>query len=178
MTNLIKRQRKHLKLTQLQLAKLVGVSHVTISDWERGDTAPKGQSLMRLAKALQVEVDTLLNELFSGEHSEAPVGGDPCLSRCATIIRALRLKAALSQPELAKIIGFSDVSVYKWEAAKVQPKMDSLIALSRFFGINMLDAIMDEDWDGDKSGHVTAAYQKGYRDGQVAVKASLKTLLK
>lgn len=177
MTNFIKNQRKLLQLTQMQLAQRTGVSHVTISDWERGSTTPKGKSLLRLAAALKVDVDTLLSGLFNAEHAAAPVESAPYFNRCGSIIRALRENAGLSQPALAKIIGFSDVSVYKWEAAKVEPKLDSLIALSRVFGVNMLDAIMDENCARENAGQATGAYQQGYQDGQAALKAALQKLI-
>lgn len=177
MQNFIKNRRKQLGLTQLQLAKRVGVSHVSISSWERGDTAPKGKSLMRLAHGLEVELNTLIESFFGFEQDERASEASDHLDRCASTIKTLRLKAGLSQPELGALTGFSDVSISKWEAAKVQPKMDSLIALSRAFGVNMLDAVMDEDWLSESTGRTTAAYQKGYQDGQAAIKTSLKTLL-
>lgn len=45
-------RRKELKLTQREAAKLVGVAHVTISQWERDETQPVGSRLFSLAKAL------------------------------------------------------------------------------------------------------------------------------
>jgi len=55
-----KERRKLIKLTQIQLSKKVGVSGVTISQWESGDTAPKGENLYKLAKALKCSPDWLL----------------------------------------------------------------------------------------------------------------------
>ncbi|MFM2484433.1 LexA family protein [Celerinatantimonas yamalensis] len=52
--------RTHAGLTQQQLAKAVGVSHVTISQWERGDTTPKGSNLYQLAKVLNCSAEWLL----------------------------------------------------------------------------------------------------------------------
>lgn len=46
-------RRKELKLTQRETAKLVGVAHVTISQWERDETQPTGTRLFALAKALK-----------------------------------------------------------------------------------------------------------------------------
>ncbi|MCA6221912.1 LexA family protein [Photorhabdus antumapuensis] len=48
----IKLRRKELKLTQRELGKLVGVSHVAISQWEKEDTEPKGDNLLALSSAL------------------------------------------------------------------------------------------------------------------------------
>jgi phage repressor protein C with HTH and peptisase S24 domain len=55
-----KERRKLIKLTQIQLSKKVGVSGVTISQWESGDTAPRGENLYKLAKALKCSTDWLL----------------------------------------------------------------------------------------------------------------------
>lgn len=43
-------RRKELKLTQREAAKLAGVAHVTISQWERDETQPVGTRLFSLAK--------------------------------------------------------------------------------------------------------------------------------
>lgn len=55
-----KERRKIINLTQLQLSKKVGVSSVTISQWESGDTSPKGENLYKLAQALQCSPDWLM----------------------------------------------------------------------------------------------------------------------
>tara|TARA_R110001583_G_scaffold191462_1_gene356624 strand:+ start:652 stop:1347 length:696 start_codon:yes stop_codon:yes gene_type:complete len=62
-----KERRKIIKLTQIQLSKKVGVSGVTISQWESGDTSPKGENLYKLAKALQCSPDWLL---FGGDRKQ------------------------------------------------------------------------------------------------------------
>lgn len=53
-------RRKELKLTQREAAKLVGVAHVTISQWERNETQPVGARLFALAKALSCTPTWLL----------------------------------------------------------------------------------------------------------------------
>ncbi|ATY79670.1 LexA family transcriptional repressor [Aeromonas veronii] len=60
MSNVIKSRRKALKMTQDELALLVGVSRVSISQWERGDTSPKGPNFLKLAKTLGVAPESLL----------------------------------------------------------------------------------------------------------------------
>lgn len=55
-----KERRSALGLTQVQLAKKVGVSSVTISQWESGDYSPKGKNLYKLAEALKCSPDWLL----------------------------------------------------------------------------------------------------------------------
>jgi SOS-response transcriptional repressor LexA len=53
-------RRKELKLTQSQVAKIVGVTKASISQWEKGDTFPKGENLLKLGKALMCEPQWLL----------------------------------------------------------------------------------------------------------------------
>ncbi|MBN3978576.1 LexA family protein [Serratia marcescens] len=52
--------RKSKKLSQVALAKAVGVSNVAISQWERSETEPKGDNLMSLAAALGCSPSHLL----------------------------------------------------------------------------------------------------------------------
>lgn len=61
-------RRKALGLTQADTARLVGVSRVSISQWEKGETSPKGVNLHALAKVLKCDPDWLLN----GQGSPAP----------------------------------------------------------------------------------------------------------
>lgn len=48
----IRLRRKSLQLTQKQLAQQIKVSHVAISQWEKDETLPRGENLLRLAEAL------------------------------------------------------------------------------------------------------------------------------
>lgn len=61
----IKRLRDAQGYTQQQLAKAVGVSHVTISQWEGGITTPKAKYMPNLAKALRVSVNSLMSSDIS-----------------------------------------------------------------------------------------------------------------
>lgn len=63
----IREKRKELAITQLQLSKLVGVSHVTVSQWESDTTSPKGQNLYKLTQILKTQA----NWLISGANSSA-----------------------------------------------------------------------------------------------------------
>jgi transcriptional regulator with XRE-family HTH domain len=61
MSERIRARRKELKIRQIALGKMVGVSNAAISQWERGETEPRGDNLLALAKALQCSPDYLLN---------------------------------------------------------------------------------------------------------------------
>ena len=49
-------------LTQADLAKAVGVTWQTISEWENGRTQPRAQHLRRLCEVLQVQPQELWAE--------------------------------------------------------------------------------------------------------------------
>lgn len=50
-------------------------------------------------------------------------------------IRQARIKAALSQRDLAKQLGVSSVAVVKWESGKSFPSADKLPALASALGV-------------------------------------------
>lgn len=56
----LKKLRKSRKLTQLDLAKLLNVSQVTVANYERGERFPKKQSLFMLANYFQISIDSLV----------------------------------------------------------------------------------------------------------------------
>ena len=58
----VKETRAALKLNQQQLGELVGVSKRSIAAYESTDVKPRGNVMKKLAAALQVSVDYLLND--------------------------------------------------------------------------------------------------------------------
>ncbi|MGK0736958.1 LexA family protein [Yokenella regensburgei] len=72
----IRERRKALKLTQVQVAKRVGVSHVSLSQWERGDTEPRGSNLYALCEVLGCDPAWLLSGKNASSNVEpANIGG-------------------------------------------------------------------------------------------------------
>lgn len=57
----IKAQRKQAGMTQVDLAKIVGVARVSLTQWESGDTSPKGENLLKLSRALGVNPEWLVS---------------------------------------------------------------------------------------------------------------------
>lgn len=68
----IKARRKELKLTQAEISNSVGVSKVTVSQWESGDYFPRGENLYSLCRVLKCTPDWLLygKERVPEENSE------------------------------------------------------------------------------------------------------------
>ncbi|EMM5415271.1 helix-turn-helix domain-containing protein [Citrobacter farmeri] len=93
----IRARRKDLKLTQRALAKLVKVAHVTISQWETGDSEPGGKNLFALSNALQCSPTWILY----GDESATP--GDPVDTPPALDEREIELLSLFSAlPESEK----------------------------------------------------------------------------
>lgn len=53
--------RKEKKLSQEQLAEMVGVTRQTISNWELKETSPNTEQLKALSRALNISIDELLD---------------------------------------------------------------------------------------------------------------------
>ncbi|MCI6481804.1 MAG: helix-turn-helix transcriptional regulator [Treponema porcinum] len=51
-------------------------------------------------------------------------------------IRELRLSRGMSQPELAAKLGVSKQYISNWENDNIQPSIEMLIAISRFFMVS------------------------------------------
>jgi SOS-response transcriptional repressor LexA len=56
----LRQRRKELKLTQKQIAKSIGITASSVTQWELGSTKPSGESLYALSKALQCQPEWLL----------------------------------------------------------------------------------------------------------------------
>lgn len=77
----IKERRKELKLTQVQIKDICGISNGNLSDFENGNKTPSANALISLSKALQVSIDWILtgenhaydisNVIFSSTEQEA-----------------------------------------------------------------------------------------------------------
>lgn len=58
----IKQVRTEQNITQEELAKMTGLSRVSIGNYERGDRSPNAESINKLALALNVSTDYLLGK--------------------------------------------------------------------------------------------------------------------
>lgn len=65
----IRARRKDLELTQRSLAKALGISHVSVSQWERDDSDPTGKNLIALSDLLQCTPSWIL---FGDIEPDAP----------------------------------------------------------------------------------------------------------
>ncbi|EKS4789376.1 helix-turn-helix domain-containing protein [Salmonella enterica] len=69
----IYRRRKELHWTQRELSKAAGVSYASVSLWENDNTAPRGENLHSLARALQCSPTWILY----GDEDKSPAPPPP-----------------------------------------------------------------------------------------------------
>lgn len=108
-------------ISQKELAKKLGVSASTVSDWANGKTEPKGPNLIKAAEIIGVSVDYLAGgqEVATGNvhtnngiigHAHAPVtivnGAERQLS--ANEIEILHIFAELTAMDQAKVLVFAN----------------------------------------------------------------------
>ncbi|WP_369293447.1 helix-turn-helix domain-containing protein [Nocardioides sp.] len=115
--NALRAAREEAGLTQHELARLVGAAGgERISRWELGTSSPRPCFLVRLAKALDIPTLRLIH-----------LDGD------VPDLRALRLQAGLTVPELATSLNVAVPTYYAWEHGRWTrlPAPQSLDALAR-----------------------------------------------
>lgn len=88
MGEIISAQRKALGMTQSDLARQMGVTDKAVSKWERDLSCPDVASLGRLAQALDLSVEELLN---------APKGGSPDHGKIEEIVDLALLGVGIAQ---------------------------------------------------------------------------------
>jgi transcriptional regulator with XRE-family HTH domain len=59
---MIRRLRRARKMTQQILSDQVGISRVSLANWETGNTIPKTENLMKLARFFEVPITELIGE--------------------------------------------------------------------------------------------------------------------
>lgn len=89
----IQAKRKAADMSQPDLAKLVGVSKVSVSQWENGSSNPRGENLLKLARALGVSPDWLV----TGRSDTAPLSLPATSSSSPKLLRLIRSLESLEQ---------------------------------------------------------------------------------
>lgn len=65
-------------------------------------------------------------------------------------LKQLRTEKRLTQPELAKIIGYSNSIISDWENNKAKPTSTAIITLAKFFNVTTDYLLGLENEDGTK----------------------------
>ncbi|GAA3518910.1 helix-turn-helix domain-containing protein [Nocardioides daeguensis] len=100
--SVLRAAREKAGLTQHELARLVGAAGgERISRWELGASVPRPDFLVKLARALDIPTLRLIH--LDGEVPD---------------LRALRLNAGLTVPELAAAVNVAVPTYYAWEQGR------------------------------------------------------------
>ena len=59
-------------------------------------------------------------------------------------LKLLRTKNKLTQAELGKILNLSDLTISNYEAGKMQPSIETIIEISKYFKITIDSLLKDE----------------------------------
>lgn len=96
--NNLKAARRAKGMTQVEVAKYIGLSQSAYSDWERGETKIDGVQLSRLAELFEVSVDYLLGktDIPGNKYIRIPVLG--------------RVAAGIPIDAIEEIIDWEDIS--------------------------------------------------------------------
>lgn len=119
----LKRLRVAKGLSVVELSKIIGVSRISVGNWERGDMSPKIQYVKKYSDYFNVSEDWILN----GDNSETV--GDR--------LQHLRLCENKTTREMADIIGVAGSPVVsRWETGKSKPKMKYIKAYADHFNVS------------------------------------------
>jgi transcriptional regulator with XRE-family HTH domain len=157
----VRQARERLRLTQAELAEKVGVTQVTISNWEKGKSAPEGEQRARVEAALGLGEASALGKR----------------------IQEARVRAALTQRELAKRTGFAQPTISQWETGWSQPGEEAVEKLEQVLGpLREQAGRQAQGAEPDRAQSVIGTWvnkqrqEKGWSVPELAAKAGLSPL--
>lgn len=118
-------------LSQRELARRAGVHGAQITRWEAGSQGMLASSAAAVARALGVQVEDL--GVTVGEARDRTPR--PTTNR----ICELRVKAGLSQRDLAGRAGVTRSQIAHWEAGRYGMVLDNADAVARALGVSVAD---------------------------------------
>ena len=122
----IKQLREGRKITQLDLANKVGVSHVSISGYENGNRVPDFENLMKLANFFGVTTDFLLGRTNLPDSKEETLGAR---------LKIAREKSGYKQTEVAQHTNINNKTLSGYENNISEPDAKTLVALADFYNV-------------------------------------------
>lgn len=129
--------RKKKGLTQQEVADLVHVDRVRITNWENGKREPNFENLSMLACIFDVSIDFLLSENLEISKETYLKLKEEKKNLFSVRLKELRLQHGFSQEELAEKIGIKRNSYSDWENGKCKPNYEKLEKLADFFGVSL-----------------------------------------
>lgn len=137
---------KHIRMqegmAQTELAKATKISKQNIYKYENNIiTNIPSDKIESIARALNTTPAYLM-----GWETEADSSFD---MEIAKNIKALRIKAGMTQAQFGAIAGVSDKAISTWENGTAVPRMGAIEKIAKYFGIKKSDLIEDTSSDDD-----------------------------
>ena len=145
----IKSIRNKSNLTQQELADLAGISLRALSNYEGGTRVPPLEIMIRLAKALNVDIKDLDAKSPLVDYYDDILGKK---------IKLYRKYKSLTQKQLADKIGVSELTIRRYESNQKEPKHNTLIKIAEALDISIKELI---DYDDIKTNNL-AKLQRYY----------------
>lgn len=129
--------RKKKGLTQQEVADLVHVDRVRITNWENGKREPNFENLSMLACIFDVSIDFLLSEYLEISKEAYLKLKEEKKNLFSVRLKELRLKKGLTQTELGEKVGVKQSTFTNWENGKREPSFENLIKLADLLEVSL-----------------------------------------
>ena len=98
-------------------------------------------ALKREVQNLRRQTSLLAKRTAKPAEAAAANASTPPLRFVAKGLRSLRNRLGLSAPDLARLLGVSDQSIYNWELKKTVPRREQLIAIATVRSLGRREAL-------------------------------------
>ena len=129
--------RKKKGLTQQEVADLVHVDRVRITNWENGKREPNFENLSMLACIFDVSIDFLLSEYLEISKEAYLKLKEEKKNLFSVRLKELRLKKRLTQTELGEKVGVKQSTFTNWENGKREPSFENLVKLADLLEVSV-----------------------------------------
>lgn len=129
--------RKKEGLTQQEVADLVHVDRVRITNWENGKREPNFENLSMLACIFDVSIDFLLSEYLEISKEAYLKLKEEKKNLFSVRLKELRLKKGLTQTELGEKVGVKQNTFTNWENGKREPSFENLVKLADLLEVSL-----------------------------------------
>ena len=134
--NTIKELRTEAGMTQEELGKLLNVQNAAVSKYESGKIPLTGETLLKLSKIFNVSTDYLLGaEGGNVTELEEKEPESSVTRKFGNRLRELRVSEGITQLQMAVILDTSKSNISKYEAGTVEPGMETINEIARFFEV-------------------------------------------
>lgn len=129
--------RKKKGLTQQEVADLVHVDRIRITNWENGKREPNFENLSMLACIFDVSIDFLLSEYLEISKEAYLKLKEEKKNLFSVRLKELRLKKGLTQTELGEKVGVKQNTFTNWENGKREPSFENLVKLADLLEVSL-----------------------------------------